>query len=273
MDSDYPVTDLPQGLPKNTDLPPVNEVQPFPGSPDIAELHTADQEEAAHTVQPLESDPSGQAEASPDQVAVSADEMTAHLVKISEDVERLAVSAEHYHARAAQREGVIDHLHAEVERLRRGERRGLLRPLLVEICRLRNDILRQAEDLPADFDADRTRVLLRSYAESIELTLEDSGVVTFEPEKGDRFEPRLHRRVGGEATGDRELAGQVARIRRSGYLDVDTKSPVAPAEVVLFVPAGTEPTASSGRAENTEPGAGGPDGHGPASATAERKEQ
>jgi molecular chaperone GrpE len=253
MDSDYPVTDLPQGLPQKTSLPPVTEEQPFPESPAIAELHTADQEEAAQTAQPLDAGPSGQTEASAHQVPVSADEMTAHLIKISGDVERLAVSAEHYHARAGQRESVIDHLHAEVERLRRGERRGLLRPLLVEICRLRNDILRQAEDLPADFDADRTRVLLRSYAESIELALEDSGVVTFEPEEGERFEPRLHRRVGGEATGDRELAGHVAQVRRSGYLDVETKSPVAPAEVVLFVR--------------------GPDGQGPASATGERKEQ
>ena len=119
---------------------------------------------------------------------------------ISETLERLAASSERYHARAEQREGVIDHLRSEVDRLRRGERRGLLRPLLVEICRLRNDLLRQAEDLPGDFDAERARLLLRSYAESIELALEDNGVATFAPEQGDRFVPRLHRRVGGESS-------------------------------------------------------------------------
>jgi len=111
------------------------------------------------------------------------------------------VSSERYHARAEQREGVIDHLHAEVDRLRRGERRGLLRPLLVEICRLRNDLLRQAEDLPADFDAGRARLLLRSYADSVELALEDSGVATFAPEQGDQFEPRLHRRSNRTSPG------------------------------------------------------------------------
>lgn len=192
--------------------------------------------------------------------ADSPDDSGALLVTISESMERLAVSAERYHARAEQREGVIDHLHDEVDRLRRGERRGLLRPLLVEMCRLRNDLLRQAEDLPGDFDADRARLLLRSYAESVELALEDGGVATFAPEKGDRFEPRMHRRVGGETSDDAEAVGRVARVRRSGYLDVDTNTPIAPAEVVLYVPA------SPGTPQ------GPPREHGPESATGERKE-
>jgi hypothetical protein len=171
------------------------------------------------------------------------------LATIAEDVERLADSSERYHARAEQREGVIDHLRSEVDTLRRGERRVLLRPLLVEICRLRNDLLRQADGLPADFDAERARALLRSYAESIELALEDNGVATFEPQQGDKFEPRLHRRVGGEPAGDPGLAGHVARVRRNGYLDVDTNTPIAPAEVVLFAPASAAPPPSPGESE------------------------
>ena len=145
--------------------------------------------------------------------------------------------------------------------------RGLLRPLLVEMCRLRNDLLRQAEDLPGDFDADRARLLLRSYAESVELALEDGGVATFAPETGDRFEPRMHRRVGGEPTDDPEAVGRVAQVRRSGYLDVDTNTPIAPAEVVLFH--------RSTRTPGPPPDApimGAPGEHGPESATDERKE-
>lgn len=187
------------------------------------------------------------------------DQTAALLVTISEAVEKLAASSERYHARAEQREGVIDHLHSEVDVLRRGERRGLLRPLLVQTCRLRNDLLRQAEDLPEDFDADRARVLLRSYAESVELTLEDNGVVTFAPEAGDQFEPRLHRRVGGEPTSNPALAGRIARVRRSGYLDSDANMPITPAEVVLFMPA-------------SDPGEGNPGEAAPASTNGERKE-
>jgi molecular chaperone GrpE (heat shock protein) len=192
--------------------------------------------------------------AAENQGADPPDRTAAFLATISDGVGRLAASAEQYHARAAQREGVIDNLHAEVDRLRRGERRGLMRPLLVEICRLRNDLLRQAEDLPGDFDAERARLLLRSYAESVELALEDNGVVTFAPQQGDPFDPRLHRRVGGEASADPGLAGRVARVRRGGYLDTDANTPITPAEVVLYAPASS------------------PDGRESASATGERKE-
>jgi molecular chaperone GrpE len=211
-----------------------------PGQQDVG------QAEADLAVEPMAADP--------------PDHTGALLVTISESMERLATSAERYHARAEQREGVIDHLRDEVDRLRRGERRGLLRPLLVEMCRLRNDLLRQAEDLPGDFDADRARLLLRSYAESVELALEDGGVATFAPEKGDRFDPRMHRRVGGETSDDAEAVGRIARVRRSGYLDVDTNTPIAPAEVVLYVPA----TPGTPQGASRE--------HGPESATGERKE-
>ncbi len=159
---------------------------------------------------------------------------------IAASVRELADSAERYHARAEQRENVIDHLRAEVERLRRGERRGLLRPLLAEICRLRNDLLRQAGELPEDFGTDRAASLLRSYAESVELALENSGVVTFAPDSGDAFDPRMHRRVGGEPTGDPAFAGRIARVRRDGYLDVEANSPIAPAEVVVYAAAAPE---------------------------------
>ena len=160
---------------------------------------------------------------------------------IAATVRKLADSAERYHDRAQQRESVIDHLSAEVDRLRRGERRGLVRPLLVEICRLRNDLLRQADGLPGDFGPERAALLLRSYADSVELALENSGVVSFAPDSGDAFDPRMHRRIGGEPTGDPALAGRVARVRREGYLDVDSNSPIAPAEVVVFAAAAPEP--------------------------------
>jgi molecular chaperone GrpE len=167
------------------------------------------------------------------------------LAEISRAVHELAEATDRYHARAEQRESVIDHLHAETDRLRRGERRGLLRPLLVEMCRLRNDLLRQASDLPADFNADRARVLLCSFADSVELALEESGVVTFAPQPGDPFEPRMHRRVGGEPSANPALAGHVARVQRAGYLDIDASSPNKPAEVVLYAAAPALPAQST----------------------------
>ena len=105
------------------------------------------------------------------------------------------------------------------------------------------------ENCLPDFDAERAALLLRSYAESVEITLENSGVRTFAPEPGDPFDPRMHRRVGGQPPDDPALAGRIAGVIRDGYLDVDSSSPLAPAEVVVFGdPAATAtPTATTER--------------------------
>jgi molecular chaperone GrpE len=168
----------------------------------------------------------------PDQApAAPADPMA----EISVAVQELANSAERYHERAAQRESVIDYLRSELETLRRGERRGILRPLLTDMCRLRNDLLRQAATLPADYDAERAVKLLLSYAETVQLTLESNGVERYAPDEGDAFDPRRHRRVKGAEADDPAHVGQIARALWDGYLDIEANSPLAPAEVSVFV--------------------------------------
>lgn len=159
------------------------------------------------------------------------------LTGISATLCEVADLSQRYHARSEQREGVIDLLRSELEVLRRGERRGLLRPVLADLCRLRGDLLSQSAALPTDFNAAKAADLLRSYAETVELTLESNGVVTYVPDGGERFDPRLHRRVAGEATHDPALAGRVAGVRRDGYLDIEANSPIVPAEVTVFAAA------------------------------------
>jgi len=158
------------------------------------------------------------------------------LAELSVTLRELAGSAERYHDRAAQREGVIDYLRAELETLRRGERRGMLRPLLTEMCRLRNDLLRQAATLPPDYDADQAAKLLVSFAETVELTLENNGVASYSPGVGEPFDPRRHRRLRGADSDDPAEAGHVAQTLRDGYLDVETGSPIVHAEVTVFMP-------------------------------------
>ncbi|HMD94886.1 MAG TPA: nucleotide exchange factor GrpE [Trebonia sp.] len=169
--------------------------------------------------------------------APAAPAAEALLTEISATVREVADLSQRYHVRAEQREGVIDFLRSELDMLRRGERRGLLRPVLADLCRLRGDLLSQAAALPADFDAAKAADLLRSYAETIELTLESNGVITYVPDGDDRFDPRLHRRVGAEPAADPALAGRIAAVRRDGYLDIEANSPIAPAEVTVFAPA------------------------------------
>jgi molecular chaperone GrpE (heat shock protein) len=158
----------------------------------------------------------------------------------AEALRRLADSAERYHDRAQQREGVIDYLRAELELLRRGERRGLLRPLLTQMCRLHADLTRQAATLPSDFDAAKAVRLLQSYAETLEEALGDNGVVTYQPDEGEPFNPRRHRQVKRQPSTDPALEGHIAAVRQPGYLDLEADSPLAPAEVTVFMAAKEE---------------------------------
>lgn len=158
-------------------------------------------------------------------------------LEAEEALRRLAAAAERYHDRAQQREGVIDYLRAELELLRRGERRGLLRPLLTQMCRLHADLTRQAATLPSDFDAAKAVRLLQSYAETLEEALGDNGVVTYQPDEGEPFNPRRHRQVKRQPGTDPALEGHIAAVRQPGYLDLEADSPLAPAEVTVFMAA------------------------------------
>jgi molecular chaperone GrpE len=192
-------------------------------------------ESAANLETPDSPDPAGHEPPAPLAEPDTAGPAEPALAELSAAVRELAGSAERYHDRAAQREGVIDYLRTELETLRRGERRGMIRPLLTEMCRLRNDLLKQAATLPPDYDAKQAAELLASFAETVDLALENNGVVSYTAEPGEAFDPRRHRRLRGAETDDPAQAGRIAQVLRDGYLDSEANSPVVPAEVTVFM--------------------------------------
>jgi molecular chaperone GrpE (heat shock protein) len=102
--------------------------------------------------------------------------------------------------------------------------------------------------LPVDFDAAKASALLRSYADSVEDTLEEGGITAFVPEIGTPFDPRLHRRVGKAEGSDAEV-GLIALVVRSGYMDIDLERPIALAEVHVY--SATEIRPALGQLPNT----------------------
>ena len=208
---------------------PATEPQPRPAPQDVQTEAAAPGEQAA--VQPETDLASGSTAANP------PGHSDALLVTICESMERLAASAERYHARAEQREGVIDHLHDEVDRLRRGERRGLLRPLLVEMGGCAMTCSARQRICPG------TSMLTGPGCCSVPTPSPSNWPWRM---AGSRRSRRKRVTVSSRGcTGawaakprdDPDAVGRVARVRRSGYLDVDTNTPVAPAEVVLYVSA------------------------------------
>ncbi|RAO13502.1 hypothetical protein ONO23_03715 [Micromonospora noduli] len=159
-----------------------------------------------------------------DELAGLADRLTGELAGLRAEVARTQ-------DRAAAREQVIDRLHEENQRLRAGERRLLLRPLLTDLQRLRHDLLRTAAGLPTTFDATAAAEMLRSYAANLELTLERGGISVLAPAVGATFDPSTQRATATEPARDPGQDGTVAAVVLDGYHDVETGRTAVPAAV------------------------------------------
>ena len=127
------------GMPAETSAGEAEAGTAGPGDPDAHDAAPGD----SAPPEPTEPAPSEPTEPAPPEPGPGPDDLLAQVASATQEI---AAAADRYHARAEQREGVIDYLRSELDLLRRGERRGLLRPVLAEICRLRDDLLRQAGD-------------------------------------------------------------------------------------------------------------------------------
>jgi molecular chaperone GrpE len=173
--------------------------------------------------------------------AAGSAEVLAAVGELSDQVAGLSAGAAREHDRAQAREAVIDRLHAEVERLRAGEARSLLRPAVTDLWRLRDDLLAQARGVPETMNRAEVAALLDSYADTVVLILERCGVVAVRPAAQDPFDPRQQQACGVAETDLRDLDGTVASIVSDGYAEADTGRPVAPARVIVYRHVSDEP--------------------------------
>lgn len=142
--------------------------------------------------------------------------------------------------RAAHRERVIDRQHADIERLREAERSGLLRPVVTDLCRLRNDLLRQSDELArraadgaAHLPLTQVTALLASFADVVESALERCGVAVMPAEPGAAFEPGRQHAVRTVEVAEPALDRTVADVLAPGYQEIDGGRTVLPARVAL----------------------------------------
>ena len=138
------------------------------------------------------------------------------------------------HDRAKAREAVIDRLHEENQRLRAGEVREFLRPVLADLRQLRDDLLGQARSVPEAMSAGNAAVLLESYADSMAIILERYGVIAVSPQPRAPFDPRRHCATGTMAAPGRELDGTIATVLSDGYEDAHAGLVIVPAKVIVY---------------------------------------
>ena len=182
----------------------------------------------------------------------------ASIAELCEAVAELGKQAARDHLRAEAREKTIDRLHGELERLRAGESRLLLRPIVADLRRLHHELVAEARSIDADLSPVRAAEMLTFFAESVELALERCGVTVIQPAPGSPCEPGLHQVAEFELTNDVRLAGRIARVASEGYLDIGSGRPFSPARVIVYrsVQADTEGAPSSSGTNRAEPRAG-----------------
>lgn len=137
------------------------------------------------------------------------------LERVLERLEALEHTVAEFQQRSAHREAVIDRLYEENKRLQAGFERALLEPVLVDLVRLHDGLVRQART-PAPEAADWPGLLV-SFADEVEQLLERCGVESFSAEPGDPHRPQEHRPAGTVATQDQERHNTVAEVVTLGF--------------------------------------------------------
>lgn len=160
--------------------------------------------------------------------SVEPSELAPRLATIEAGLAELAHRFASESERALARERVIDRQHEEIERLRATERADQLRPLITDLCRLRNGLLRQAATVPAEPQA---ATLLESFAATVEEMLERCGVTVLPRDVGAAFTPSRQQVAAVVETDDPEVNGTVAEVVQDGYAEIDGGKVVLPARV------------------------------------------
>jgi molecular chaperone GrpE len=180
-------------------------------------------------------------------------ELILRLKRVEEGLEvvsgRLAAESD----RAAARERVIDRQHEDIERLRAVERTGLMRPVVTDLCRLRNDLLRQARTCPPEMTGGQVSTLLSSFADLVEQALDRCGIAVLHGDRGDPFDAARHQVARAVPVDDAALDATIAEVVQDGYAEGDRV--VLKARVAVHR---ASPLSASTSAEPDRPDAGEP---------------
>ncbi|MDL4774598.1 MULTISPECIES: nucleotide exchange factor GrpE [Thermomonosporaceae] len=174
------------------------------------------------------------------------------------------------HDRAAHREAIIDRLHEENQRLRRGELQELLEPVRAALYRLHDQARRESErwSEPAPPAPAHAARLLAAVADDVADVLARIGAERFAPEPGEPYDASRHRPVAVTPVTDPGRAGTVVGVQAHGFEQGDRvlrkaavhvgKLATDPAETVTSDESGTSglpgssDRAARGRAERDD---------------------
>jgi molecular chaperone GrpE (heat shock protein) len=150
------------------------------------------------------------------------DEDAAFREDVRDALAGLAARLDREHERAAHREAVIDRLHEENQRLRRGELQHLLEPVRTALYRVHDQARRESGRLAAPGaagppDPGQTALLLAALADDVADALARLGVERFTVEPGAPYDASRHRPVAVTPVADPLRDGTVTDVRSDGF--------------------------------------------------------
>jgi molecular chaperone GrpE (heat shock protein) len=143
-------------------------------------------------------------------------------VELAERLAAIEGAVAEFNRRSAHREAVIDRLHEENQRLRDGAQRAILEPVVADLIRLHDSLLREVARLGADGADPAHGRLLESFADDMLLTLERCGLEEFTARPGEPFDPARHAAVSVVPADDEALDNTVAEVVASGFVERET---------------------------------------------------
>jgi molecular chaperone GrpE len=162
-------------------------------------------------------------ETGPDRLAELAELVRSLDERMARRMDGLAAAFEREARAEATREKIVDRLHDELQQYKGDLLLGTLRPVLLDLIQLHDDIgkvavpdRRQDQDTQVIPEVGRLLGLMRGFQQGIEDILYRQGVEPFEVE-GELFDPRRQRAVATVATDDPSLARTVAGRLRKGF--------------------------------------------------------
>lgn len=224
--TDDPAKQAPSGSSPSGDVAPQRdvEVSGHDDKPAASQAPTGSGPPNAASTEPASSSPIGEAAAAPPAAAGEGLEPEA----IARPVERVVDNAiarvmnllDEKHALDRFREAQIDRLHGELQGYKSDLVGRAVRPVLMSLVRLHDDLskmidLLAAED-PGRLTPERLAKLLEEFREDVELALDRNGVTSVRTAVS-TFDSRRHKIVLTIETPDPEQVGQIAASLRPGF--------------------------------------------------------
>lgn len=150
---------------------------------------------------------------------------------IGERLDRIEAQLTDFHRRSAHRETVIDRLHEENQQFRDGVRRVLLEPVVTDLLRLYDSMVREAARRST---GDKPDMLVASFADEVELAVERCGYEFFTAVAGEPYQAGRHAPASTVATDDPARDNTVAESLSAGLIEIETGRVRRPSRARFF---------------------------------------